>query len=214
MNSTEVAMKLGEWLAPIMCIAIGYGIARRVNRAREFDRQVKWPIVTGFVFAGLMLLGQCTPKSAQAPAMGDLERQKRADGDIVGNISFDRKFEPDTEMAPLPLSDEALAQIDDEVRPPMVAELNRRGLRFEDSVSVVSENLTFREQKFYTTQVQGNLTEGQGGLYVLVVSGRRQNGVGVLTCTSLDGAPFKFVESPCADEAAKFFELGKGRKPD
>ncbi|GAA0862585.1 hypothetical protein GCM10009115_09890 [Sphingopyxis soli] len=69
MNQTEAAMKFGETLGyiiwPIAFVAIGYVVARRINKDRDFDNQVKWPIVVGSSLALLMVVSLCVPNPNQ-----------------------------------------------------------------------------------------------------------------------------------------------------
>ena len=211
MSETEAAMKFGETLGyivwPIAFVVLGYVVARAINKKREFDNQVKWPIVTGFALAGLMVLSYCAPKPGQAPAMSELERQKRAAGDVVGNISFSRTVQSGAELVDLPLSDEALATIDRQAGALLSAEFPKRGIDIEGPLSSVSENLTLRGKKLYQSKIRGALKHGQGPVYMLIVTGPVGDGVGALTCAALDGQSFELSGSPCGDEALKFFEL-------
>lgn len=67
MSSTALGMLLGQILAPIVVIGIGYLVARSMNHNREFGDQVRWPIYVGVGLGLVTLVSQCSNPTAHPP---------------------------------------------------------------------------------------------------------------------------------------------------
>ncbi|MEM1197373.1 MAG: hypothetical protein AAGH57_14815 [Pseudomonadota bacterium] len=74
MNATQIGMLVGALAAPLVVIVIGFVVANQMNKSREFEDQVKWPIGVGFVLAFLMLPGLCSgPNNPSTTNVADEE---------------------------------------------------------------------------------------------------------------------------------------------
>lgn len=77
MNRTDAGVKFAEAIGeaigfiilPIFFVVVGYAVARAVNKNRNLDDKVKWPIVVGATLALLVIVGLFIPNPNQLGPM-------------------------------------------------------------------------------------------------------------------------------------------------